>query len=108
MPLPRLTDDGATVTLDLHGARVDEALTLVRRTVTLAAARGRTSLRVVHGSSTSDALARNRTIKHALHALLDDGLAGVHDAFRAEGFTLLSLSLGGRRDPTPITLRDVR
>ena len=29
----RLTDDGSTVTLDLHGARIDAALTEDERTV---------------------------------------------------------------------------
>lgn len=108
--IPRLSDDGHTVTLDLHGARVEEALALVRRTAALAARRGRATLRVVHGQSTSDALARNRTIKHALSDLLDgDGLAGVViQAVRFDGHALLGLAAAPRRDPTPIRLADVR
>jgi DNA-nicking Smr family endonuclease len=108
MPRPRLTDDGSTVTLDLHGASVEEALRLVRRTAALAARRGRTTLRVVHGASTSDPRARNRTIRHALHDLLDDGgLPEARSAFRDEGHVLIGLGVPARRDPTPIRLQDL-
>jgi hypothetical protein len=106
---PHLTDDGAIVTLDLHGAPVDEALRLVRRAAALAAGRGRGTLKVVHGTSTSDPRARNRTIKHALHDLLDDG--GLPEAtgdFRAEAYVLVSLGTPARRDPTPLRLLDLR
>jgi DNA-nicking Smr family endonuclease len=109
MARPRLEDDGTAVTLDLHGATVDEALRLVRRAAALAAQRGRATLRVVHGTSTSDPRARNRTIRHALHDLLDEGgLPQAHGAFRAEGYTAISLGLAARRDPTPIRLSDLR
>ncbi|MEM8556358.1 MAG: Smr/MutS family protein [Bacteroidota bacterium] len=104
----RLSDDGSTVTLDLHGARVDDAVDLLRRTVAAAADRGRATVRVVHGSSTSDRLARNHTIKHAIHDLLDDhALPDVTSDFRSDTYALLSLGLGGRRDPRRLTLRDV-
>ncbi len=106
--MPRLSDDGTTVTLDLHGASVDAALGLVRRTAALAARRGRATLRLVHGTSTSDPLARNRTIKHALHDLLDDGsLPEARSDVRFEGETLVSLPLGARPNPTPLRLLDV-
>lgn len=109
MARPYLTDDGTTVTLDLHGATVDEGLRLVRRAAALAAERGRATLRVVHGASTSDPRARNRTLKHALHDLLDEGgLPQAQGDFRAEGHTLINLGLGARRDPTPIRLLDLR
>ncbi|HLT47298.1 MAG TPA: Smr/MutS family protein [Rubricoccaceae bacterium] len=110
MPRPRLTDDGTTVTPDLHGATVDEGLRLVRRGAALAAARGRATLRVVHGASTSDPRTRNRTLKHALHDLLDDdGLPEAHGHFAAsEGVTVVSLGLPARRDPTPIRMLDLR
>lgn len=109
MPYPRLADDGTAVTLDLHGAAVDEALRLVRQAARLAAARGRATLRVVHGASTSDPRDRNRTIKHALHDLLDSrALPEAQSDYRAEGHTLISLGLTARRDPTPIRLLDLR
>jgi DNA-nicking Smr family endonuclease len=104
---PRLTDDGRTVTLDLHGARIDEALGLVRRAARLAAARGRGSLKVVHGASTSGGSAR--TIRDALHALLDDGALApdVADAVRFDGHALLGLRPAPRPDPPPLRLLDV-
>jgi hypothetical protein len=96
MVRPRLTDDGRTVVLDLHGASVDGASELIRRVSALASGRGRGTLRVVHGTSTSDPLARNRTIRHALHDLLDAGELRpfVVDAVRDEGHTLLALAPG--------------
>lgn len=107
-PMPHLSDNGTTVTLDLHGASVNDALGLIRRTAALATQRGRTTLRIVHGTSTSDALARNRTIKHALHDLLDDGeLPEAQSDVRFEGETLISLPLAGSRTPAPIRLLDV-
>mgnify|MGYP001365053148 CR=1 FL=1 len=109
MPTPRLDDDGATVTLDLHGATVDEALDLSVRTVELAARRGRASVRLVHGSSTTRHDPHRRTIKRALHALLDEG--GLHpaatQALRMEDVLVLSLDVTTAPDPTPIRLRDV-
>ncbi len=106
--MPRLSDDGTTVTLDLHGAHVDDALDLACRTAALAARRGRSALRLIHGTSTSDPCARNRTIKHALYDLLDDGdLPEAQSAVRLGGETLVSLPLGARPDATPIRLSDV-
>ena len=104
---PRLSDDGRTVTLDLHGARVDEAVGLLHRTARLAAERGRVTLRVVHGASTSGA--HPRTIRGALHALLVDGALApdVTGAVRFEGHALLSLRAAPRPDPTPLRLLDV-
>ncbi len=63
MPAPTLLDDGRRITLDLHGATVDEAERLIRRTARLAAERGRSQLTVVHGTSSSSRLYRNRTIR---------------------------------------------
>ncbi len=77
MPYPTLDDDGQTVTLDLHGATVDEALGLARRVVAAAARRGRRNVRIIHGRSTSDRPTRDRTIKQALHDLLDRGALDV-------------------------------
>lgn len=105
---PRLNDDGHTVTLDLHGATVDDAERLIRRTVSLAAERGRSRLTVVHGASTSDARYRNRTIRHALYDLLDEGaLADVTDAIRLEGSCLLGLSAAPRTDPQRLSIGDI-
>lgn len=109
MPRPRLTDDGRAVELDLHGTRIDDAHALVRRTAALAAARGRTSMRVVHGASTSDPRARNPTIRHALLDVLERGelRPQVTDHAPFDGHTLLALAVGAARDPKRIVLADV-
>lgn len=109
MPSPKLEDDGHTVSLDLHGATVSEALRLVRATVREAARRGRNRVRVLHGSSTSSVLYRNRTIRHALHDLLDEGALDAHvtSAWRADDHLLISLDATAASDPTRLTLRDV-
>ena len=106
--MPRLTDDGYTTTLDLHGLDIDRAIETLKRTLSLAHQRGRASLRVVHGSSSSDPAVRNRTIKHALYDLLEsDQLPTVTSSFRLDGATLLSLPVSADRDPQVIRLADV-
>lgn len=104
----QLDDDGTAVTLDLHGATVDEAVDLSLRTVRLAADRGRTRVTLIHGASTTRRGAR-RTIKRALHDLLDDGAFRPHatEGWRADGHLVLSLGVTTASDATPITLRDV-
>jgi len=108
MASPHLDDDGTAVTLDLHGATVDEAVDLSLRTVRLAADQGRTRVKLIHGASTTRQGAY-RTIKRALHDLLDDGAFAPHasEGWRAKGHLMLSLSVTTSSDPTPITLRDV-
>ena len=51
MPFPKLNDDGHTVTLDLHGVPVEDALALAARLVHVAARRGRSNVKLVHGQS---------------------------------------------------------
>ncbi len=109
MPIPRLEDDGQTVTLDLHGATVDEAVRMVYATVREAARRGRDRVRVLHGSSTSSVRYRNRTIRNALHELLDDGAfdAQVTSSWRTDDYVLLSLDATAPFDPARLSLRDI-
>lgn len=109
MPAPRLTDDGRTVTLDLHGVRVDDAERLILRTAALAAERGRASLTVIHGASTSSDLYRNRTIRHALYDLLDDGALGrwVTGEVRFDGRTVLALDVLTTPDTRRLSVRDL-
>lgn len=109
MPVPTLLDDGQRVTLDLHGATVDEAERLIRRTVRLAADHGRRQLAIVHGASTSSRLYRNRTVRHALYDLLDSGALAppVTDVFRLEGSCLLSLSSVPSQNPSRLSIHDV-
>lgn len=103
----RLQDDGRTVTLDLHGERVEDALRLAGRALALAAARGRRRLDLVHGRSTTDAAGARRTIKRALHDWLDGRPPGVVAATRADAVATLHLSLTTRPDPRPVALRDL-
>ncbi len=110
MPHPRLEDDGTTVVLDLHGASVADALALARATVREAARRGRTYVRLIHGGSARRDAYRPGTIRQALHAWLDGRPAEVPiaDAWRADGYLLLALTLPSHTDPVPIRLRDVQ
>lgn len=107
--MPTLQDDGSTVTVDLHGCRVDEAADLAVAAVAEAARRGRATVRLIHGSSTSGGPGRARTIKHALHDLVDRHALGaaVVDAVRTTDTLLLSLGVKDRSDPTPLRLREV-
>lgn len=109
MPTPQLEDDGRVVTLDLHGATIDEALDLTYRTLRLAEDRGRSRLRLIHGSSTTQAGA-DRTIKRALYDRLDQGALGAHasNVMRQRDTLILGLDVTAANDPTPIRLRDVQ
>ena len=107
-PPVRLTDDGTTATLDLHGARVEPALRAARRLASLCAARGRHRLVLVHGASTTRPGHDRPTIKRALHAWLDAGTPpGVHHVERRDADLLLTFDLTARRDPRPLGLRDL-
>jgi hypothetical protein len=104
-----LHDDGSTVTLDLHGLGVSDAEVCLRKTVVAAAARGRGTLRVIHGSSTSDPVYRNRTIKHMLEELLASrALPDVGDSYAGDDITILSLRRGASVDRRPIQSTDIR
>jgi len=108
MGSPELDDDGTVVTLDLHGATVDEALDLTYRTLRLAENRGRTRVKLIHGSSTTGS--KRRTIKSALHNHLDRGKLDRHatNVIRSQNTLVLALDLTTNSDPTPIQLRDVQ
>jgi len=109
MATPQLEDDGSTVTLDLHGLSVDEAIDLTYSTLRLAEDRGRNRLRIIHGSSTTRA-GQRRTIKSALHDLLDQGNLAAHatTVVRSQDTLTFVLDLTASSNPTPIKLRDVR
>jgi DNA-nicking Smr family endonuclease len=107
MPTPTVKDDGSKVTLDLHGLTVDEAVDVTYSTLRLAEDRGRDRLKVIHGSSTTQG--HRRTIKRALHDLLDQGDLAAHatSVLRSRDPLTLVLDLTASTDPTRITLRDV-
>jgi hypothetical protein len=106
---PRVSDDGSKVTLDLHGATFDDAIDITVATLKLASERGRSVVKVIHGSSTSSLLYSNRTIKNELHSMLDAGLFDrfVTSSWKADDYLLLSLRLSKKNDPRPITLAEV-
>jgi DNA-nicking Smr family endonuclease len=105
--MPSLRNDGRAVTLDLHGATVREAEALADATLRRAAERGRASVKLIHGHSTSHRQQRNRTIKHAVQDLAATHPA-VTTALRAEGHLTCSLDVTARSDPASLTLRDVQ
>lgn len=110
MSYPTVTDDGTTLELDLHGATVDLALLLVNRAIREARHRGRSSIRIIHGRSTSDANPWNRTIKHALYDELD---AGAYDGLitgvvRLDGAVMLSFPVASVRNDSRISIFDLQ
>ncbi len=105
----RLDDDGRALTLDLHGARVDEALDLAYAAVVEAARHGRTTVRLVHGLSTTEAGAA-RTIKTALHQAADDGEFDRHatGVIRMEGVLIMSIAPAPSPRSGRLRLADLR
>jgi hypothetical protein len=103
VPRPRLDDDGQTLTLDLHGATVDEALRTIDAAIIQAARYGRASVRVVHGLSTSEVDSDRITIMRAFHDELAEGVYNTHvtSSVRLEGSTLLGIA----PSPSPIAGR---
>lgn len=109
MPHPRLDDDGQSVTLDLHGARIHDALDLATSLIVEAARHGRSTVRLVHGASTADRGA-DRTIKTALHDALDDGAFDQHvtSSFRQDTVLILGLAPAPSPRPGRLRLADLR
>lgn len=108
MPFPTVKDDGVAVTLDLHGATLTEAERLIRRCVRLASSRGRSSVKLIHGTSTFDLDPYRPTIKSLVSELLRSGeLADyVNDFFAFEGHTTISLTSSGESG-LPIRITDL-
>lgn len=106
MAFPQLTDDGQCVVLDLHGTRVEEARQLTLCVVAEAARRGRSQVRVIHGSSTTDPYSNRKTIKQMLHEMLKTGAFApyVTQVFLRPHELLLALDLTAPRDPRPLHL----
>ena len=107
--VPQLKDDGQTITLDLHGARVTEAERLAEAVVIEAARHGRATVRLIHGVSTSEWGDGRRTIKSAIHEMLDDGEFQRHVAsvVRGDGHVLLGIAPAPRPIPGRVRLQDL-
>lgn len=105
----RLHDDGHALTLDLHGARVDEAIDLAYAAIVEAARHGRSTVRLVHGLSTTEEGAA-RTIKTVLHDAFEDGEFDRHatGSVRMEGMMIVSIAPAPSPRPGRLTLNDLR
>ncbi len=107
MPYPRLDDNGMTVTLDLHGASVHEAIDIVYRVLDVAVERGRSSVKIIHGHSTSNGNPHERTIKKALHDEIDrGGFPEATGVLKQQGHLVLSLDITMKNDPRRINTLD--
>jgi len=95
--------------LDLHGARVTDAEDLAEAVVIEASRRGRSTVRLVHGISTTEHNVDDWTIKTALHAMLDEGVFALYttSAFRADGHLLLGIAPAPQPAAGRVTLRDI-
>lgn len=105
----RLQDDGVRPELDLHGCSVNEALRLARQLILESVRRGRDSVRIIHGKSTTTP--NKRTIKSALTELIDSEQLFVHvcGVAKSEGHMLIALrKRGNRHVPGRMVLRDIR
>ena len=107
MPYPSVHDHGSLVEIDLHGARIDEAMRLIDNLFALAVLRGRTKLSIIHGASTFGT--GRDSIKERVYEAIDSGRwSPTGSVVRYEGSTAIALpTLGNRADPTPITLIDI-
>lgn len=106
----KFEDNGTSAVLDLHRTRVDDTARWVNNAVRLCSEYGRTSLKIIHGTSTSETAFRNRTIKHALYDLLDAGTfrTQIHQVLKSDSFAVLIFSnMGTKPKPARINPFDV-
>lgn len=103
-----LEDDGADVTVDVHGCSVEEALYFVDRCLSAASSAGRQRLHVIHGLGGTDP-------RSSIRAALREAIArGEYDALTVDsvelsggGKTVFALDSGGGRLTGRITINDV-
>ncbi|MEO0560309.1 MAG: Smr/MutS family protein [Bacteroidota bacterium] len=95
--------------LDLHGVRVMDAEDLAEAVVREAARRGRSTVRLIHGTSTTDRSLDGWTIKTALHAMLDEGAFEPYttSVFRGDGHLLLGIGAAPQPVAGRLSLRDI-
>lgn len=104
----RLQDDGIRPELDLHGCSVNEALRLARQLILESVRRGRDSVRIIHGKSTT--APNRRTIKSALTELIDSGQLSLHvcGVVKSDGHMLVALRRRGNcHAPGRMAIRDI-
>jgi hypothetical protein len=95
------------VEIDLHGARIEEAMRLIDNLMGLAVRRGRTKVSIIHGASTFGT--GQDSIKERVYEAIQSGRwSPIGSVVRFEGSTAVALpTFGHRADPTPITLIDI-
>jgi len=106
MPVPSLVDDGRTVTIDLHGVPVEQAILMFERTLRLATQRGRSTVKAIHGSSTTSS-ADDRTIRNELRRYLDDSRLTIVGQTYFDDFLIVGLPLTKQIRTDRIRLTDV-
>ena len=106
--IERIRDNGTTVTLDLHGLSVDHALEVFDTAIQLSLERCRSSIKVIHGSSTSSSLYSNRTIKNELASTIEGHWASiVSSVFAMEDSVTIALPVSAPTNQKRITVSDV-
>lgn len=106
-PGSHVSDSGETVTVDLHGLTVEAALDVARRVLAIAQQRGRSSVKLIHGSSTTDRDGQNRTIKTALTELTRAGGMRGLSVFASTDYLIIGLPASSNRETRRITALDV-
>lgn len=104
----RLVDNGVRPELDLHGCTVNQAVQLTRRLILESVRRGRDSIRLIHGKSTTTP--GQRTIKSALTDLMDHQQLPMHvsSVYKSDGHMIVALRRrGSTHAPGRISLRDL-
>lgn len=106
--VPRILDEDGRLEVDLHGLTVDDALDWSARLVREAARRGRSSIRLIHGTSTTATRSEVRTIKTALQDWLSARRPeAVSSVWLEDASCLLGLRRWGSPDPRPIRILDL-
>ena len=108
MPYAKVSDNGRSVELDLHGVGVSRAIHLFDAAIKIASRRGRSTIKIIHGSSTSDVSHEASTIKLRLRDQIESGRYDdlIVSRYFSDGHLLLSLAPGGS-DPSPISIFDI-
>lgn len=109
MAYPSVHDDGQSVQLDLHGSKVRHAKRLFENTLLLACERGRSTVKVIYGTSTSVDDAFASSIKHTILDMLVSGEYSdlVSGYWETDGHALVSLIARGSPAPQRITIFEI-
>ena len=104
----RLVDNGVRPELDLHGCTVNQAMQLTRQLIIESVRRGRDSVRLIHGRSTT--APGRHTIKSALTDLMENQELPMYvsSVYKSDGHMIVALRRRGSiHAPGRISLRDL-